>query len=76
SFSGLDSADVTVEVLSAQGDWVKKSEGADFSVNRQTGVVIFTIAPGQSPVSGQDNVRITAARTVAGYADRINKCDI
>lgn len=76
SFSGLDSTDVTVEVLSAQGDWVKKSEGADFSVNRQTGVVTFTTAPGQSPVSGQDNVRITAARTVAGYADRINKCDI
>lgn len=76
SFSGLDSTAVVVEVLSAQGDWVKKSEGNDFSVNRQTGVVTFTTAPGPSPVSGQDNVRITAARTVAGYADRINKCDI
>lgn len=76
SFSGLDSKAVQAWLLNSSGDWVQKTEGTDFSVNRSTGSVTFTTAPGVSPVSGEDNVKITAFRTVAGYADRINKCKI
>lgn len=76
SFSGLDSKAVQAWILNSSGDWVQKTEGTDFSVNRSTGSVTFTTAPGVSPVSGEDNVKITAFRTVAGYADRINKCKI
>ena len=76
SFSGLDSTPVTAKVLNSSGDWVNKTEGTDFSVNRTTGVVTFNTAPGESPVTGEDNVEIEAARTVEGYADRINKCTI
>ena len=76
SFSGLDSKAVQAWILNSSGDWVQKTEGTDFSVNRSTGAVTFTTAPGVSPVSGEDNVKITAFRTVAGYADRINKCKI
>ena len=76
SFSGLDSKAVQAWLLNSSGDWVQKTEGTDFSVNRSTGAVTFTTAPGVSPVSGEDNVKITAFRTVAGYADRINKCRI
>lgn len=76
SFSGLDSKAVQAWILNSSGDWVQKTEGTDFSVNRSTGAVTFTTAPGVSPVSGEDNVKITAFRTVAGYADRINKCRI
>ncbi|HIT67418.1 MAG TPA: hypothetical protein IAB61_09310 [Candidatus Merdisoma merdipullorum] len=76
SFSGLDSKAVQAWVLNSSGTWVAKTEGVDFSVNRSTGAVTFTTAPGVSPVSGEDNVKITAYRTISGYADRINKCTI
>ena len=76
SFSGLDSTAVQAWLLNSSGNWVRKTEGTDFSVNRSTGAVTFTTAPGVSPVSGEDNVKITAFRTVSGYADRINKCKI
>ncbi len=74
SFSGLDGAPVEAEVLNSSGTWVKKTEGTDFTVDRAAGVVNFNTAPGKSPVSGEDNVKIIASRTVEGYADRINKC--
>lgn len=74
SFGGLDATAVQVQVMNASGNWVKKTENTDFSVNRKTGVITFNTAPGATPVSGTDNVKIIASRTVAGYADRINKC--
>lgn len=76
SFPGLDAAAVTVKLLQANGTWVDKKEGTDFTVNRTTGAVTFLQAPGKSPVTGQDNISITASRTISGYADRINHCDI
>lgn len=76
SFSGLDATEVTAQIMDSNGNWVNKKEGTDFTVNRSTGVVTFNTAPGNSPVAGEDNVSITAARTVKGYADRINKCTI
>ena len=76
SFSGLDSTAVEAKIMTSAGVWETKSEGTDFTVNRATGQVTFMTAPGKSPVTGEDNVEITAARTVAGYADRINRCDI
>ena len=74
SFDHLDDTEVTAQVLNAQGEWVNKVENTDFTVNRETGVITFTSAPGASPVTGEDNVKITAYRTVTGYADRVNKC--
>lgn len=74
SFGDLDDTTVTAQVLSSNGTWVDKVEGTDFSVNRSTGVVTFNAAPGASPVTGEDNVKITAYKTFEGYADKINKC--
>ncbi len=74
SFGGLDEAAVTVQVMTADSDWADKTEGTDFTVDRETGAVTFTTAPGATPVSGTDNVKITASRTVTGYADRVNRC--
>lgn len=76
SFSGLDAAAVEVQVLASDGTWTTKTEGTDFTVNRTTGIVTFVTAPGVTPLSGEDNVAITAARTVTGYADRINSCSV
>lgn len=72
----LDETPLKVEVLSAEGEWVVKTEGADYTVDRQTGVVTFTTAPGESPLLGTDNVKIEAGKLREGYADKINHCTI
>lgn len=74
SFGGLDATEVKVQILNSNGDWVDKKENTDFVVNRETGTVTFNTAPGVSPVTGEDNVKITAYRTVEDYAEKINKC--
>ena len=76
TFGGLDSKTVEVSILDDKGMWISKTENTDFTVDRENGIVNFTTAPGKSPVTGEDNVKITAYRTVEGYADRINHCDI
>ena len=76
TFGGLDSTTVKAWLLNSSGNWVEVYEGTNFSVNRTTGVVTFVNAPGASPITGEDNVKIQAYRTVPGYADRINHCTI
>jgi hypothetical protein len=58
--------------VSAVVNGVTINEGSGLTVNRTTGAVTFTTAPSDS--EGIDNVIITFAKTVAGYADRIKKC--
>ena len=67
---------VTARVLNADGVWEDKTEGTDFTVDRAAGTVTFSTAPGVSPVTGQDNVQITAAKERDGYLDTINRCTI
>lgn len=74
TFGELDATTVKAWILNAQGEWVEKTEGTHFSVDRVNGIVNFDAPPGESEVPGEDNVKIQAYRTVAGYADRINKC--
>lgn len=73
TFADLDSVD-KVEKLDSDGVWQTLSEGTDYTADLVAGKITFTTAPGKSPVTGEDNVRITVSRTVDGYADRINKC--
>lgn len=76
TFGDLNDKAVKVWLLNNQGEFVEKTEGTDFTVNRTTGVVTFVNAPGPSPLTGEDNVKIQAHRNVEGYADRINHCTI
>ena len=81
SFTNLDASSgnykkVKAEILQSDGTWETVWEGSGLTVNRETGVVTFANAPGASPIAGEDNVKITAYRTVSGYASRINKCTI
>lgn len=73
SFGELDSVD-SVEKLDEDGEWQPLSSGTDYTADLTAGTVTFTTAPGVSPVTGEDNIRITASRGVDGYADRVNKC--
>jgi len=72
----LDSTEVVVRKLTSDGTWGTLKENASFTVDRITGKVTFTTAPGVSPVTGQDNVEITASKVREGYLDKINKCSI
>ena len=66
---GIDTAEVTVWV-----DGEEKSEGEDYTVDREAGKVIFTQAPADS--EGLDSVTIRFSKTVAGYRERLCKCTI
>lgn len=76
SFGSLNNKSVEAQVMDKEGNWTVKKEGTDFTVDRNVGLVSFVSAPGASPITGEDNVKITAFRTVDGYADRIKKCTI
>lgn len=67
---------VTAQVLNGDGEWIEKTEGTDFTVDREKGMVTFSTAPGESPVNGQDNVKITAAKDREGYLSKINHCTV
>ena len=76
SFAPLDgNYELKVESLMANGVWKHCYEHREFSVDTAAGIIHFT-APQKTPIAGQDNVRITAARTVDGYAEKINWCSI
>lgn len=72
----LDEDEVSARIMTKEGEWTDKKEGTDFTVDRKKGTVTFTTAPAASPVTGYDNVEITAAKTRKGYAEKINKCRI
>lgn len=74
--TGIDADTVTIKKMLAGGTFTDLVEGTHFTVNRTLGQVTFGTAPGVSPVTGEDNVYITYAKTVTGYADKINKCDV
>lgn len=76
SFSGLDETPCKAWILDNNGNWNPKVEGTDFTVNRGTGKVTFTTAPGETPVTGEDSVRILAYRTIDDYRDRVTKCTV
>jgi hypothetical protein len=64
---GLDATTVTCTV-----GGVVKTEGTNFTVNRTTGVVTFTVAP----AIGQNNVAITAYKTDAVNANYLLQCTV
>lgn len=76
SFDKLSKGKVKVEVLDSEGVWQEKTEDTDFTVNRETGTVTFVTAPGESPVAGEDSVKITASRYFEGYYERVANCNL
>ena len=76
TFANLDKKTPLVYIMDNQGVWQEQECDVDFTVDYEHGLIEFTEAPGVSPLTGEDNVKITAYRTVEGYADKINKCTI
>lgn len=74
SYYPIKNNSVTVEILDNNGIW-QSAMGTVSSVDYNTGTITFGTVPPLPPVSGEDNVRITA--TIADYddeSDRVNKC--
>lgn len=59
SETDLNTVTVKAEILQSDGTYLTKTEGSGLTVNRTTGEITFIVAPGVSPVPGQDNVIIT-----------------
>lgn len=76
SFKNLDATLTKAWVLDSNGNWIEKKEGTDYTVNRALGLFQFITAPGVTPLTGEDNVKILAYRTIPGYSDRIAKCTV
>lgn len=72
----LDDTPVTAKKLLADGAWKELLEKTDFTVDRKRGQLKFVTAPGLSPITGQDNLIITASKKREGYQDRINQCSV
>lgn len=71
--TSIDATTVVIKEITASGE-VTKTEGTDFTVNRTSGQITFNTAPPKPAVTGEDNIYITYAKTVTGYADRVQKC--
>lgn len=71
----LDEDAVAIKALNESGGFDTLTEGTDFTVNRSLGTFTLTEAKA-TPVTGADNLYVTYAKTVEGYADRVRKCDI
>ena len=73
SFTSLGSGAVEARILQANGTHTTITEGVGLSVNRTTGTVTFSSAPGKSPVDGQDNVEIKYQKST-DQKDKVNNC--
>lgn len=72
----LDATELDADPMTAWVWGVEKAEGTDFTADRTAGTVTFTTTPA-APASGKaDGLTVKFAKTVGGYADKINKCRI
>ena len=71
----IDEATVEIRVQNSDLTYSDLAEGTDFTVDRTLGTFTLT-EPKKTPVDGQDNITVKYAKTIEGYADRINKCSI
>ena len=77
TFGDLSNTAVVVEVLASDGvTWNTKTENTHFTVNRTLGKITMSSAPGASPVTGTDNVRIKAFKNRSSLRERVNKCTV
>lgn len=70
----LSEEEVIISVKDENGNWQQKTEGTDFSVDRENGKVLFNKPVLKAPVTGEDNVIIEAAKYFDGYENKINFC--
>lgn len=73
SLDNLDPDYIFVWVLDALGVW---SENYDFVFDAALGKITFLTAPGETPITGEDNVRVMARKNFTGYKEKIANCTV
>ncbi|MGN1413518.1 MAG: hypothetical protein ACI4WY_04655 [Anaerovoracaceae bacterium] len=71
----IDETEVVIKALNEEANFDTLIENTDFTVDRTLGIFTLTEARA-TPVTGVDNLYVTYAKTVKGYADRVKRCDI
>ena len=74
SKKNLSEGKVKAWVMDEHGIFQEKTEGTDFSVDRENGKILFNEAVSKTPVSGEDNLIIEAEKDFEGYRAKINGC--
>ncbi len=74
SQKNLSDEAVKVWVMDENGDLIEKTEGIDFTVDRENGRVTFLSTVSKTPIVGEDNLIIEAEKSFDGNADKINFC--
>jgi hypothetical protein len=73
----IDSVDLVEKMTLVDGEQTWSTISASgYTVNTTLAKITFTTAPGGTPVTGVDNLRVTFSKTVTGYANMIKKCTI
>lgn len=72
----LGAGSVTAKVLQSDASWKEYTEGNGITVDRAAGKVTFTTAPGQTPVTGRENVMITFYGKDSENYGKIDGCTI
>lgn len=73
--TGIDVDEVKIKSLESNGKIIDLKEGSNFTVDRPNGKFTLNSAK-PTPVAGEDNLYVTYAKKVDGYAEKIEKCDI
>ncbi len=81
SYDGIEGGSAVVRKLGASSTaknkvWVTLTEGTDYTVDTALGQITFASAPGVSPVTGEDNVVVSAGKTIPEYAAMIADCRV
>ncbi len=74
SKSGLSQSAVAAKVMDENGNWQEKTEGTDFTVDRENGKITFISPVLKTPIEGMDNLIIEAEKDFEDYPDKINLC--
>ena len=67
------SGKVKAEILQSDGTYSTIWEGAGLTVNRTTGLVTFSVAPGTSFIYGHDNIIITFSKNRGDYSRKVKE---
>ena len=70
----LSKGKVKAWVMDEKGEFIEKTEGTDFSVDREKGKITFNEPIPKTPITGEDNLIIEAAKFFEDYEDKINLC--
>jgi hypothetical protein len=72
----LDTNEIDSTSVVATVNGITMLENNGFTVDRQNGIITFSVAPTTPLTDGQDNVVIEFSKTISGNKEKITKCNM